>query len=93
MNRAVDARSAGLNLQTLCLRGCLEDGMSPVQTFLDAPANLSTTATKIYRPANFGGGYIDARCDDAHRVGEVVKCRYYVEVALQTGLARIAKPC
>ena len=35
----------------------LEDGMSPVRTFMDAPREFVYDRTRTYRPANYGGGY------------------------------------
>ena len=63
--------------------------MSPVRTFADAPRDFVYDRNKVYRPANFGGGY--SMRDVTMRTGLVKSLNVVtVDVALQTGLARIA---
>src|SRR5258705_8708007 len=63
--------------------------MSPVQTFLDAPREFVYDRNKTYRPANYGGGY--TMDEVTMRTGLVKSLNVVtVDVALQTGLARIA---
>ena len=67
----------------------LEDGMSPVRTFADSPREFVYDRNKTYRPANFGGGY--SMREVTMRTGLVKSLNVVtVDVALQTGLARIA---
>ncbi len=90
MNRATDARSsARIDFQTIRLCGCT--GRWDV-----AGANVHGCATRIhlrpnktYRPANYGGGY--SMKEVPMRTGFVKSLNVVtVDVALQTGLARIA---
>jgi len=63
--------------------------MSPVQTFTDAPREFIYDRNKVYRPANYGGGY--SMHDVTMRTGLVKSLNVVtVDIALQTGLARIA---
>jgi penicillin-binding protein 1B len=90
LNRAVDARrQPGSTFKPFVYAAALEDGMSPVQTFADAPRDFVYDRNKIYRPANFGGGY--SMHDVTMRTGLVKSLNVVtVDVAMQTGLARIA---
>ncbi len=90
LNRAVDSRrQPGSTFKPFVYAAALEDGMSPVQTFADAPRDFVYDRNKIYRPANFGGGY--SMRDVTMRTGLVKSLNVVtVDVALQTGLARIA---
>ncbi len=90
LNRATDARrQPGSTFKPFVYAAALEDGMSPVQTFTDAPRDFVYDRNKIYRPANFGGGY--SMRDVTMRTGLVRSLNVVtVDVALQTGLARIA---
>ena len=90
LNRAVDARrQPGSTFKPFVYAAALEDGISPVQTFLDAPREFVYDRNKIYRPANFGGGY--SMRDVTMRTGLVKSLNVVtVDVAMQTGLARIA---
>jgi penicillin-binding protein 1B len=63
--------------------------MSPVQMFADSPREFVYDRNKTYRPANFGGGY--SMRDVTMRTALVKSLNVVtVDVALQTGLARIA---
>ena len=90
LNRVTDARrQPGSTFKPFVYAAALEDGMSPVQTFLDAPREFVYDRNKIYKPANYGGGY--SMGDVTMRTGLVKSLNVVtVDVALRTGLARIA---
>lgn len=90
LNRATDARrQPGSTFKPFVYAAALEDGMSPVQTFADAPREFIYDRNKVYRPENYGGGY--SMRDVTMRTGLVKSLNVVtVDVALQTGLARIA---
>ena len=90
LNRATDSRrQPGSTFKPFVYAAALEDGMSPVQTFADAPRDFVYDHNRIYRPANFGGGY--SMHDVTMRTGLVKSLNVVtVDVAMQTGLARIA---
>jgi penicillin-binding protein 1B len=90
LNRATDARrQPGSTFKPFVYAAALEDGMSPVQTFSDKPREFVYDRNKLYRPANYGGGY--SMSDVTMRTGLVKSLNVVtVDVALQTGLARIA---
>jgi len=90
LNRATDAhRQPGSTFKPFVYAAALEDGMSPVRPFMDAPREFVYDRDKIYRPANYGGGY--SMREVTMRTGLVRSLNVVtVDVALQTGLARIA---
>ncbi|HEU4931944.1 MAG TPA: PBP1A family penicillin-binding protein, partial [Pyrinomonadaceae bacterium] len=90
LNRATDAmRQPGSTFKPFVYAAALEDGMSPVQMFMDAPREFVYDRNKIYHPANYGGGY--SMREVTMRMGLVRSLNVVtVDVALQTGLARIA---
>jgi penicillin-binding protein 1B len=90
LNRATDARrQPGSTFKPFVYAAALEDGMSPVQAFADSPREFVYDRDKTYRPANFGDGY--SMRDVTMRTGLVKSLNVVtVDVALQTGLARIA---
>ena len=90
LNRVTDARrQPGSTFKPFVYAAALEDGMSPVQTFLDAPREFVYDRNKIYKPANYGGGY--SMGDVTMRTGLVKSLNVVtVDLALRTGLARIA---
>ena len=90
LNRATDAlRQPGSTFKPFVYAAAVEDGMSPVQMFTDAPKEFVYDRNKIYRPANYGGGY--SMREVTLRTGLVRSLNVVtVDVALQTGLARTA---
>ena len=90
LNRATDAlRQPGSTFKPFVYAAALEDGVSPVQMFMDAPREFVYDRNKIYQPANYGGGY--SMREVTMRTGLVRSLNVVtVDVALQTGLARIA---
>ena len=90
LNRATDARrQPGSTFKPFVYAAAVEDGMSPVQLFMDAPREFVYDRTRVYRPANYGGGY--SMGEVTMRTGLVKSLNVVtVDIALQTGLARIA---
>ncbi len=90
LNRATAARrQPGSTFKPFVYAAAIEDGMSPVQTFSDVPRDFVYDRNKIYHPANFGGGY--SMQDVTMRTALVKSLNVVtVDIALQTGLARIA---
>src|SRR6185369_2444039 len=90
LNRATDAlRQPGSTFKPFVYAAAVEDGFSPVRMFMDAPREFTYDRNKIYRPANYGGGY--SMTEVTMRTGLVKSLNVVtVDVALQTGLARIA---
>jgi penicillin-binding protein 1B len=90
LNRATDAhRQPGSTFKPFVYAAALEDGMSPVTMFLDAPQEFVYDRNRIYRPVNFGGGYsmraVTMRSALVQSLNTVT-----VAVAMRTGLARTA---
>jgi len=90
LNRATDAlRQPGSTFKPFVYAAAVEDGFSPVRMFMDAPRDFTYDRDKIYRPANYGGGY--SMREVTMRTGLVRSLNVVtVDVALQTGLARIS---
>src|SRR5215213_8438115 len=90
LNRATDAlRQPGSTFKPFVYAAAVEDGFSPVRMFMDAPREFVYDRDKIYRPANYGGGY--SMREVTMRTGLVRSLNVVtVDDALQTGLARIS---
>lgn len=90
LNRATDARrQPGSTFKPFVYAAAVEDGFSPVQLFMDAPREFVYDRNRTYQPANYGGGY--SMGEVTMRTGLVKSLNVVtVDVALQTGLARIA---
>src|SRR5205823_3697635 len=90
LNRATDAeRQPGSVFKPLVYAAALESGMSPLRMFKDAPQEFTYARTQKYRPSNYGGGF--SMRDLPMREGLIKSLNVVtVEVAMQTGLARVA---
>src|SRR5215217_3620423 len=90
LNRATDAlRQPGSTFKPFVYAAAVEDGFSPLRMFMDAPREFVYDRDKLYRPANYGGGY--SMTEVTMRTGLVRSLNVVtVDVALQTGLARIS---
>jgi penicillin-binding protein 1B len=90
LNRATDARrQPGSTFKPFVYAAALESGISPVRVFADAPQEFAYDRNKVYRPTNFGGGF--SMRDVTMRTGLVKSLNVVtVDVAMQTGLTRIA---
>jgi penicillin-binding protein 1B len=90
LNRATDAqRQPGSVFKPFVYAAALESGMSPLRVFKDAPQEFSYAHNQKYRPENYGGGF--SMADLPMRDGLIKSLNVVtVEVAMQTGLARVA---
>ena len=90
LNRATDARrQPGSTFKPFVYAAALESSISPVQMFADAPHEFVYDRNKVYRPANFGGGF--SMREVTMRTGLVKSLNVVtVDVAIQAGLAHIA---
>jgi penicillin-binding protein 1B len=90
LNRATDARrQPGSVFKPFVYAAALEGGMSPLAIFKDAPREFTYDQKSKYRPTNYGGGF--SMRDVTMRTGLIKSLNVVtVDVAMQTGLARVA---
>jgi penicillin-binding protein 1B len=90
LNRATDARrQPGSVFKPVVYSAALESGLSPLGLYQDAPQEFIYDRRSMYRPANYGGTY--SMQDVTARTGLVKSLNVVtVDVAMQTGLQRIA---
>lgn len=90
LNRAADARrQPGSVFKPIVYSAALESGLSPLEMHADAPQEFIYAGNAKYRPVNYGGGF--SMRDVMMRTGLVRSLNVVtVDVAMQTGLSRVA---
>ncbi|MDQ3649718.1 MAG: PBP1A family penicillin-binding protein [Acidobacteriota bacterium] len=90
LNRATDARrQPGSVFKPVVYAAALESGISPLALVADAPRVFHYDRRATYRPSNYGGGY--SMRDVTLRTALIRSLNVVtVDIALRTGLARVA---
>jgi penicillin-binding protein 1B len=91
LNRVTDAhRQPGSTFKPIVYSAALESGLSPVALYADAPREFIYAGNAKYRPANYGGRF--SMRDVMMRSALVRSLNVVtVDVAMQTGLARVER--